>query len=143
MCTLMPVPYLHQFSIILQKFNLLNGTHLHYIWCKFSINKEINARTAYIRCAWEEFREQQQNQSIKKAQFLMLKLHYLVQMGCRFNAHISWVYSCFKCYKKLIARVCIISIWTINFYRFKKENFQLIILMNNINLANFKCGTLT
>ena len=61
-------PYLHQLTAV-----LLFGTGLYYIWCQFCIIfLKIYAGTATsIVAILDEFYEQHQHQSIKKAPFLM------------------------------------------------------------------------
>ena len=62
-------------------------TNLNYVWCQFKI---FEAGTVSSNGAiWEEFHEQDQHQSIKKASYLMPNQHFFIQISCRFYAHFS------------------------------------------------------
>ena len=77
--------FIDLFAPILHKVVVFFGNNLHQIWCKFTTTiKIIDARTAPSNVAiWVELSEQYQNQSIKKAPYLMPKkgadlIHILV-----------------------------------------------------------------
>ena len=73
-------------------FSVLFGTNQNYICFKFNITiQKINAGTASSKGAiWNEFSSNISIKALKRAPYKMLNWHFLVQIRCRFNAHLSW-----------------------------------------------------
>ena len=97
MFILVPVPFWHQFSSVVQNmhFLVLYRTNLHYSWCKFRIINNL-AGTAPYKCAiCDEFSEKHQHQCIKKALYLMPNWHVfsadLMYISFGNIVHYDWV----------------------------------------------------